>query len=467
MKSMSSSKYAEPFRIKVVEMLDFPATEQRRQALKNVGYNCFMLDAKDIYIDCLTDSGTSAMSNQQWAALMIGDESYVGCKSFTRYEAAVKDIFGFNHVVPTHQGRAADQLCARLLYKGSLEYKYVLTNMAFDSTRAAAVINGLEAVDLLDTPGYDTIHEHPFKGNIRLELLENFIQEKGAQSIANVIMTITCNTNGGQPVSMQNIRETAAICRKYGLNYTADAARCFENCYFIKEREEGYQDKDIREIAREMFSHFDYAVMSIKKDGLVNMGGFFCCRDDDLYEKAWIDNMNYEGHRTYGGLAGRDLEAIAVGLYEGSEYNYLKGRIGQVQYLGERLDEFKVPYVRPVGGNGVYLDARKFYKDIPPEKFPGLCLAADMYLEYGIRFSELGASAFSYKDENGVIHYPEIDLVRIAISRRVYTNSHMDVIAEALSELYQSGSPNFKGMDKERWDGVTTHFTSHYKPVWK
>ena len=216
-----------------------------------------------------------------------------------------------------------------------------------------------------------------------------------------------------------------------------------------------------------MFSHFDYAFMSIKKDGLVNMGGFFCCRDQAMYDRAWPDNMNYEGHRTYGGLAGRDLEAIAVGLYEGSDFDYLKGRIGQVQYLGERLDEFGVPYVRPVGGNGVYIDARKFYKDIEPGHFPGLCLAADLYLKAGVRVSELGASAFSWKDKDGVIHYPEIDLVRIAISRRVYTNSHMDIIAEALGELYQNGSPNFKGMDKLDWSGATSHFLSDYVPMWK
>lgn len=464
---MSSSKYAEPFRIKTVEMLDFPTPERRAEALKEVSYNLFKLDAKDVYIDCLTDSGTSAMSNYQWAAMMIGDESYVGNKGFAKFEAAVRDIFGFPHIVPTHQGRAADLLIGRMLYRGHPEYKYVVTNMAFDSTRAAAMINGLEAVDLLDEPGYDTQAFHPFKGNMSIPLLEKFIQEHGANSIGNVVMTITCNTNGGQPVSMQNIREASAICKKHGLSFTADAARCFENCYFIKEREDGYKDKDIRDIAREMFSYFDYAVMSIKKDGLVNMGGMFCCRNDAMYDEAWKDNMYYEGHRTYGGLAGRDLQAIAVGLYEGSDYSYLKGRIGQVEYLAERLDEFGVPYVRPAGGNGIYLDARKFYKDIPPEKFPGLCLAADVYLKSGIRLSELGASAFSYKDDKGVIHYPKIDLVRCALSRRVYTNSHMDVIAETLGDLYQSGSPNFAGFDKESWEGVADHFTMPYIPEWK
>ena len=286
-------------------------------------------------------------------------------------------------------------------------------------------------------------------------------------SIAWVQMIVTCNSNGGQPVSMANIKACGEIAHKYGLAYIADCARCFENAYFIKEREPGYQDKTIREICLEMFSYFDYAFMSIKKDGLVNMGGFFCCREQSMYDVAWVDNMNYEGHATYGGLAGRDLAAIAVGLYEGSDYRYLKGRIGQVQYLGERLDEFGVPYVRPVGGNGVYIDARKFYPDIAPEHFPGLCLAADLYLKEGIRVSELGASAFSYKDDKGVIHYPEIDLVRIAISRRVYTNSHMDLIAETLGELFKSGSPNFKGMDKSDWYGATTHFTSSYTPMFK
>lgn len=464
---MSSSKYAEPFRIKSVEMLKETTPEYRRKVLEGVGYNLFKVKADDIYIDCLTDSGTSAMSDRQWAALMTGDESYVGNRCFYDYEKAIQDLFGFQYVIPTHQGRAAEQLLARMLYPKRPQAKYVLANMAFDSTRAAAIIHGVTAIDLLEPAGYDTIHEHPFKGNLSTEKLEAFIQEHGVDSIAWVQMIVTCNSNGGQPVSMANIKACGEIAHKYGLAYIADCARCFENAYFIKEREPGYQDKTIREICLEMFSYFDYAFMSIKKDGLVNMGGFFCCREQSMYDVAWVDNMNYEGHATYGGLAGRDLAAIAVGLYEGSDYRYLKGRIGQVQYLGERLDEFGVPYVRPVGGNGVYIDARKFYPDIAPEHFPGLCLAADLYLKEGIRVSELGASAFSYKDDKGVIHYPEIDLVRIAISRRVYTNSHMDLIAETLGELFRSGSPNFKGMDKSDWYGATTHFTSSYTPMFK
>lgn len=464
---MSSSKYAEPFRIKAVEMLKKTTPEYRWQVLKDVGYNLFKVKAEDIYIDCLTDSGTSAMSDRQWAAMMIGDESYVGNRCFYDYEKAIQDIFGFPYVIPTHQGRAAEQLLARMVYPTRPNAKYVLANMAFDSTRAAAQSHHVTAIDLLEPAGYDTTTEHPFKGNLSPEKLEAFINEHGEDSIGWVQMIITCNSNGGQPVSMANIKACAEVTHKHGLLYIADCARCFENAYFIKEREEGYQDKDIREIAKEMFSYFDIGFMSIKKDGLVNMGGMFACRDKDLYDRAWPDNMNYEGHVTYGGLAGRDLQAIAVGLYEGSDYEYLKGRIGQVQYLAERLDEFGVPYVRPAGGNGVYIDARKFYPNIDPGCFPGLCLAADLYLKAGIRVSELGASAFSYKDEQGVIHYPEIDLVRIAISRRVYTNSHMDVIAEALGELYQNGSPNFTGMDKLDWSGATSHFLSDYAPMFK
>lgn len=465
---MSSSKYAEPYRIKAVEMLKETTPQERWEALKAVGWNLYMLKAEDIYIDCLTDSGTSAMSDRQWAALMTGDESYVGNRCFYDYEQAIRDLTGFEYVIPTHQGRAAEQLLARMYYPNHPKARYVLANMAFDSTRAAAMSHGAVAVDLLEPIGYDTTTEAPFKGNMDTAKLEAFIREHDTESIAFVQMIVTCNSNGGQPVSMSNIRAVAEICKKYGLTYVCDCARVFENCYFIKEREPGYQDKDIRDISRELFSYFDLAFMSIKKDGLVNMGGFFVCRSKELYDVAWVDNMSYEGHCTYGGLAGRDLAAIAVGLYEGSDYRYLKGRIGQVQYLGERLDEFGIPYVRPVGGNGVYLDARKFYKDIAPEKFPGLCLAADLYLKAGIRTSELGASAFSYKDKDGVIHYPEIDLVRIAISRRVYTNSHMDVIAESLGELYHGGSPNFHGFDKETWaDTATNHFTSAYKPIFK
>ena len=460
------AEYAEPWRIKVVEMLKTTTPEHRREVLEKVSWNVFQLKAEDIYIDCLTDSGTSAMSNREWAALMMGDESYAGCESFYRFEAAVKDLFGFPYVVPTHQGRAADNLLGRMFYPGK-NYKYVVTNMAFDSTRGAAMNFGMWAEDLLDDPGYDSQAYHPFKGNMSPKKLLDFIEKNGVESIGMVIMTITCNTNGGQPVSMANIKEISKIAHEYGLPYFADAARCFENCYFIKEREEGYADKTIAEISREMFSYFDGCVMSIKKDGLVNMGGMFCCRDEELYNRAAIDNMAYEGFQTYGGLAGRDLEAIAVGLYEGSDYNYLRGRIRQVEYLGKRLDEYGVPYVRPTGGNGVYVDARLFYKDIPAEKFPGLCLAADAFLESGIRIAELGASAFAVKLPDGTIKMPEIDYVRIAISRRVYTNSHMDVIADTLGKLYQEGSPNFKGFDKREWGRADSHFNSHYYPEFK
>lgn len=463
--SMQSYKYAEPFRIKAVEMLKTTTPEHRRAALEKVAWNVFQLKAEDVYIDCLTDSGTSAMSNKQWAAIMMGDESYAGCESFYRFEAAIQDVTGFPFVVPTHQGRAADLLLARMMYTGHPEYKYVVTNMAFDSTRGAAMEYNMWAEDLLAAPGYDSQLEHPFKGNMDPEKLDRFLTEHKGE-VGNVIMTITCNTNGGQPVSMANIRECGEIAHKHGLTYYADAARCFENCYFIKEREEGYKDMDIRDISHEMFSYFDGAVMSIKKDGLVNMGGFFCCRDKALYERAAISNMAHEGFQTYGGLAGRDLEAIAVGMYEGSDYEYLKGRIGQVKYLGECLDEFGIPYVRPTGGNGVYIDARKFYPDIAPEKFPGLCLAADCYLESGIRIAELGASAFAVKMEDGTIHLPEIDYVRIAISRRVYTNSHMEIIAQTLGKLYKNGS-NFKGMDKHEWGRADSHFNSYYVPEFK
>ena len=279
---MSSSKYAEPFRIKSVEMLKETTPEYRRKVLEGVGYNLFKVKADDIYIDCLTDSGTSAMSDRQWAALMTGDESYVGNRCFYDYEKAIQDLFGFQYVIPTHQGRAAEQLLARMLYPKRPQAKYVLANMAFDSTRAAAIIHGVTAIDLLEPAGYDTIHEHPFKGNLSTEKLEAFIQEHGVDSIAWVQMIVTCNSNGGQPVSMANIKACGEIAHKYGLAYIADCARCFENAYFIKEREPGYQDKTIREICLEMFSYFDYAFMSIKKDGLVNMGGFFCCREQSL-----------------------------------------------------------------------------------------------------------------------------------------------------------------------------------------
>lgn len=464
---MSSSQFMEPWKIKMVEPLHMSTREEREAWLKAVGLNVFQLRGDQVMIDCVTDSGTTAMSSAQWSALMLGDETYAGCDSFYKLEASVKDIMGFKYVVPTHQGRAAENLLANIFLKPG-SGRYIIGNMHFDSMRVRAELAEKEAVDFLAEPGYHSTDEFDFKGNIDLEKVEAFIKEKGVDQIPVIMMTVTSNTNGGQPVSMANIKGLSEIARRYGIPFYIDAARYAENCYFIKQREPGYQDKTPKEIAREMFSYADGCTMSAKKDGMVNIGGFLCTNDDAVYAVASELVMCFEGFKTYGGMAGRDLEALAVGMQEGIDYGYLKTRVGQMEYFAQRLDEFGVPYVRPVGGNGVYLDGMKFNADIPQEKFPGLTLACELYLRSGIRCAELGTSAFSKTDADGKLIMPRLDLVRVAISRRVWTNSHIDYIAEQIGALYQEGS-QYGGVRKKSHGLVAAqeHFTSGYEFIQK
>jgi tryptophanase len=460
---MSSAKFAEPFRIKVVEPLRKSTEEERRRWIAEAGYNLFKLRAEHVYIDCLTDSGTTAMSSAQWAAMMLGDESYAGSTSFYRFEESVRDVFGFEYVIPTHQGRGADNLLANILFRPG---QAIGGNLHFDSMRVRAEFSSVRAVDLLAEEGYDTVTDHPFKGNIDLAKVEEFIAAEGVENIPVMMITVTCNNNGGQPVSMANIRGLSEICRAHGIPFYIDAARFAENAYFIKLREEGYADRSVKEIAREMFSLADGAIMSAKKDGMVNIGGFLCTNSPEVYAVAAELVMAYEGYKTYGGLAGRDLEAIAVGVQEGVDFDYLEGRIGQVEYLAEQLRGYGVPFVEPVGGNGVYVDATRFFPGIPQGSLPGVALAIELYIRTGVRCVELGTSAFSYVDDEGVNHYPRIDLVRVAISRRVYTNSHMDVIAEGLGAIHAAGI-DFHGVRKVTSGQVrsTAHFTSDYELI--
>ena len=427
---------AEPFRIKVVEPIKRTTRSQREQWIEEAHYNVFKLHAEHVYIDMLTDSGTSAMSSTQWGGVMMGDESYAGSKSFFNLQRSVEDITGFPFVQPTHQGRAADFIMAKLYVKKG---GYVLGNLHFDSFKGHAEIAGAIPVDLIIEEGkrVNTI-EHPFKGNMDIEKLKAFIQEHGAENIPLIIITVTSNGNGGQPVSMENIRSVSAIARSYHIPFMIDAARFAENCYFIKQREPGYQDKEMIEITRELFSYADGCVMSSKKDGLVNIGGFICTRHEELFPQINQLAIINEGFVTYGGMSGRDLEALAIGMYEGIQEDYLAYRIAQVAYLGDQLAERGIPIIRPTGWHGVYVDAQQFYPHITQSQFPGQALVVELYRTAGVRGVELGSCAFSKRDpKTGAIVYPDLEVVRLTVSRRVYTNRHMDVVVNALEDVYK------------------------------
>lgn len=454
---------AEPFRIKMVERVHKTTKEQRIEWLKEAGYNAFKLKAENVYIDCLTDSGTSAMSTEQWSALMLGDESYAGCKSFYKLEESVQDIFGMPYVQPTHQGRAADYIMAKIYAK---QGKYAIGNMHFDTFRGNAEVLGALAVDYVIPEGMDsTSAPHPFKGNIDLNKMQKLIDEKGAENISVVIITVTCNNNGGQPVSMENIREVSELSKKHNIPVVIDAARLAENAYFIQQREEGYKNKSIKEITREMFSYCETATMSSKKDGLVNIGGLFVTRNKEVFQMANQLAIVHEGFITYGGMSGRDMEALAVGLQEACDEQYLEYRINQVKYLGDKLKEKGIPIIEPTGGHGVYVDGRRFFPHIPQHEFPSQRLVVALYEEAGVRAVELGACAFGSKDpKTGEPIWPELETVRIAISRRVYTNNHMDVIANALEYIYKNRDA-YKGL-KLVYEGPITalrHFTAGFE----
>ena len=454
---------AEPFKIKVVEHIKKTTKAERQILLKEAGYNAFRLKAENVYIDCITDSGTSAMSANQWSAMMLGDESYAGCKSFYKLEESVQDVFGMPYVQPTHQGRAADYIMTQLYAKKD---HYAIGNMHFDTFRGNAEILGALAVDYAVDEGLDAASSAlPFKGNICLNKMQTLIREKGADKISVVIITVTCNNNGGQPVSMKNIREVSELAAEHGIPVVMDSARITENAYLIKQREDGYADKSIREITREMCSYCETATMSAKKDGLVNMGGLFVTRNHDIFLKANQLAIVHEGFITYGGLSGRDMEALAVGLQEACEDSYLEYRIGQVKYLGDRLKSKGVPFIEPTGGHGVYVDGRRFFPHIPQHEFPSQRLVVALYEEAGVRAVELGACAFGSKDpETGEPVWPSLECMRIANSRRVYTNSHWDVVAEALGDIY-ANRDSYRGM-KLVYEGEITalrHFVAGFE----
>ncbi len=463
----------EPFKIKSVEYVKSTTKQEREEILKNSFYNPFLIPGEDVLIDLLTDSGTSAMSAKQWAGILDGDESYAGSKSYYRFEEVTTKIFGFRHIIPVHQGRAAERILFTMIlsnidsdgrYVNVGKGKFIPSNNHFDTTRANIEFNGAEAVDLVIEEGKHPSVIHPFKGNIDLEKLEAFIKEKGTENIPICMITVTNNTGGGQPVSMENIRSVSAICKKYKIPFFIDACRFAENSYFIKLREKGYENKSVLEIAQEMFSYADGCTMSAKKDAFANIGGFIAMNDEDRYLECKNLLIITEGYETYGGLAGRDMEAIAQGLEEIIDESYLNYRIHSTKYLGDKLIKTGVPILQPVGGHAIYVDAKSLLPNIPPEKYPGQAVVAELFRYGGIRAVEIGSVMFGKYGKDGKLIPADMELVRLAIPRRVYTQSHIDYVAEVFEEIY-SIKDTIKGYKIIEEPKFLRHFTAKFEPL--
>jgi len=452
----------EPFRIKMVEPIQLIGREEREAALKKAGYNVFGLKAEDIYIDLLTDSGTGAMSHHQWAAIMEGDESYAGARSFQRLSKVMDEIFGFKFFVPTHQGRAAENiLCSVSLKKGN----FIPSNMHFDTTEGNIRARGGRPRNLVIDEAYNPKSHIPFKGNMDINKLRKFIKEVGLENIPFGMITITNNSGGGQPVSMENINATAGIYKENKIPFFIDACRFAENAFFIKQREPGYQEKSIEEITKEVFSLADGATMSAKKDAIVNIGGFLAMNNEELFMDVKNELILREGFPTYGGLAGRDLDAMAVGLREGMNEEYLAYRIGQTAYLGNRLMEAGIPIVEPPGGHAIYIDARQMLPHIPQAEFPGQALSIELYRDGCIRCIELGSVVFTYTDpDTGEEIHPELELVRLAIPRRVYTQAHIDYVVKIVSNI-RDRARELKGYKITYSPRLLRHFTARFEPI--
>jgi len=427
--------WAEPWKIKMVEPLNVISREEREKALTEAGFNTFLLRSDDVYIDLLTDSGTSAMSDRQWAGMMMGDEAYAGSRNFYHFEAAVQKVYGYKYIVPTHQGRGAEHLISQAVIKKG---QIVPGNMYFTTTRLHQELAGGMFTDVIIDEAHDPANLHPFKGNIDLDKVQKLIDEYGAEKIAYISVAGTVNMAGGQPVSMANIKALRALCDKHGIKVYLDATRMMENSYFIQEREEGYAGKSIAEILTEFCSYTDAAWMSAKKDNLVNIGGWLAVNDWTLFEELRNLVVVYEGLHTYGGLAGRDLEAMAIGIEESVQDQHIRSRIGQVLYLGELLTDWNIPIVQPVGGHAIFLDAKAFYPHLKQIEFPAQTLAAELYLDSGIRSMERGIASAGRDAKTGDHYYPKLELTRLTIPRRVYTQAHMDVVAEAVKAVYDA-----------------------------
>lgn len=454
--------FAESYKIKMVESIRKSTRSQREQWIKDAHFNLFNLKSDYVFIDLLTDSGTGAMSDKQWSAIMEGDESYAGARSYYKLKEAIEDITGFPYFLPTHQGRAAENV----LFSSIIKAGDILPgNSHFDTTKGHIEFRKAHAVDCTIDAAADTTLELPFKGNMDLDKLENVLKKYPKEQIPCIVITVTNNTAGGQPVSMENIKGVSDLAKRYGVKVLIDSARFAENAYFIKTREKGYENKSIREIVREMFSYADFMTMSSKKDAIVNIGGFIGFR----HEKDWIScqmyNIMFEGYITYGGMSGRDMNALAVGLYEGTEFDYLETRISQVAYLGHKLDEYGIPYQRPSGGHAIFLDAKKILTHVPKEQFIAQTLGVELYLESGVRAVEIGTLLADRDPDTRENRYPELELLRLAIPRRVYTNNHMDYIAAAVKNVFDRRESINKGYIITKEMPIMRHFTIELKPA--
>jgi tyrosine phenol-lyase len=458
---MGKRSWAEPYKIKMVEHLRMTTRAERELAVANAGFNTFLLKSEDVYIDLLTDSGTSAMSDRQWAGLMMGDEAYAGSANFYHLEQAVQRYYGYKHLIPTHQGRGAEHILSRALIKPG---DYIPGNMYFTTTKAHQELQGGKFVDVIIDQAHDPDSDYPFKGNVDLAKLRRLIEEVGARKIPYLNYQTNVNMAGGQPVSMANIRETSALCRQHGIKMFMDATRAVENAYFIKMREPGYGGESIEDILREMCSYTDGCTCSAKKDSLVNIGGFLAVNDDALAEEARSLVVLFEGLHTYGGLAGRDMECMAIGIEESVQYDHIRARIGQVEYLGKALLSAGVPIIRPIGGHGIFIDAAKFLPHIPREQFPAQALAAALYVDSGVRAMERGAVSAGRDHDTGENLYPALELVRLTIPRRVYTQAHMDVTAESVVDL-RDRAEEIVGLRFTFEPKVLRFFQSRFEPV--
>lgn len=434
MGKIKKRSWAEPFKIKVVEPIKKTTREYREECIKEAGYNTFLLKSEDVYIDLLTDSGSSAMSDYQWAGMMIGDEAYAGSKNYYNLEAAVYKYYGYKHLIPTHQGRGSENILSQIMIKPG---DIVPGNMYFTTTRHHQELAGGQFVDIIIDEAHDPESTFEFKGNVNLEKLQKIINEYGAEKIPYISLEGNVNMAGGQPFSMENLKELHKLCSKYGIPIMLDATRTIENSYFIKTKEKGYEDKTIEEILKEICSYTDGATMSSKKDHLVNIGGFLALNDDKLAQKARELVVVYEGLHTYGGISGRDMEAMARGIEEAVQYDHIRARIGQVEYLGEKLKEIGIPIVLPIGSHAIYLNAKKFLPHIPQDQFPAQALAAAIYVDSGVRSMERGIVSAGRDKKTGEHNYPNLELVRLTIPRRVYTQAHMDVTAESIEAVYE------------------------------
>lgn len=454
--------YAEPYKIKMVETIKKTKREDREKWIKDAHYNLFNLKSEQVFIDLLTDSGTGAMSDKQWSEMMLGDESYAGASSYFKLKAAIQDITGFEYFLPTHQGRAAENVLFSTLIK---EGDIVPGNSHFDTTKGHIEFRKAKAVDCIIDEAYDTANQHPFKGDIDLNKLETVLKAHPAEKIPMIVVTVTCNTPGGQPVSMKNMREVYAMAQKYGIRVIYDSARFAENAYFIKIREKGYENKEIRDIVKEMFTYADGMTMSSKKDAIVNMGGFIALREEAIFKQASMFNIMFEGFITYGGMSGRDMNALAQGLYEATEFDYLDARVGQVAYLGKKLKELGIQAQEPFGGHAIFVDAKKFFPHISQEEYIAQLLGVELYIEGGVRGVEIGTLLADRDPETRQNRYPKLEFLRLTIPRRVYTNNHMDYVAAALGNIYERRDSIKHGFKITYEAPIMRHFTVQLEKI--